>query len=365
MFNMSKKSFIVLCACSVLQGCGIFGTAHGWMRMQARMPDKTSVLVIPAPELARDEEFQKHIHAFTLMALFAKVVYRQDIPDELRSELGCRYPGTSYEKFGMPALDDGAGWSRMPILISARGGSGSVESCYDKHGLFYETYQRRAARAVEPDMIVIAIRGTENYNLYQKLRDWSANLAAFFNFDPGEYRYAREAMLPLIAELRAQYPSVPIYLTGHSLGGGIAQQIAYISPEVKAVYVFDSSPVTNWTHLVQMDPPIIPKDHDPLIYRVSHTNEFLQGPRAIATRLTATRINRADYEFFFQKTGRVGDHEMGILACNFALRSIETGADFDFPADYARHMLNDKAICPLKLIVRNAEFTPFIDWGDL
>lgn len=330
----------------LLQGCGIVGTVNGWIRMQAAMPDKTSVLVVPAPELAREEEFQYYVRKFTLMAVFSKVVYRQDIPESIRDKEGCEYLEGRQEQFGMPTDEAGRGWSRLIIMQGVRDSAAEIVSCFNRHGLYFETYIHNLESGNPPDMVVIAFRGTENYNLYQRLRDWSSNLAAMFGFDPTEYRHARERAVPLISEIRKRYPAIIIYLTGHSLGGGIAQQIAYVSPDVSATYVFDSSPVTNWSNLTSSDPPLIPPNYDPKIFRVSHTNEFLQGPRTIATRLSTTRINRADYEFFFQKTSRIDDHEIGILACNFAARSRSVGADFDLPASYIPQILNNPAICP-------------------
>jgi hypothetical protein len=96
-------------------------------------------------------------------------------------------------------------------------------------------------------------------------------------------------------------------------------------------------------------PSLIPHNYNPVVFRVSHTNEFLQGPRAIASRLSTTRINRSDYEFFFQKTSRINDHEMSVLTCNFAESMEGIDGDFDFPADFAKEIMLDRAICPASI----------------
>lgn len=48
--------------------------------------------------------------------------------------------------------------------------------------------------------------------------------------------------MTLFEQIRARYPAdVPITVTGHSLGGGIAIQVSLEKPNVKA-YVFNTSP---------------------------------------------------------------------------------------------------------------------------
>lgn len=312
--------------------------------MQASIPDTTSVLVVPAPELAREDEFKRYIRRFALMALFAKVVYRQDIPERTRDEMGCDYLKGGIDDFGMPKNENGGGWNRLVLNDGWWVAPEGITPCYNQHGLYFETYVHRRKPFSAPDIAVIAFRGTENYNLYQKMRDWSSNLAAFFGFDPREYMFARYRAIPLIKEIKQRNTNIKIYVTGHSLGGGIAQQIAYISTAVDAAYVFDSTPVTNWSTL--MSASLIPHNYNPIVFRVSHTNEFLQGPRAIASRLSTTRINRSDYEFFFQKTSWINDHEMSVLTCNFAKSMENIDGDFDFPVHFAREIMLDRAICP-------------------
>lgn len=317
----------------------MFGAANAWVKMERTFPSSSTVLIHPAPIEASDAEFQKQVNAFALMALFSKVVYRQDIPEAQRIGAGCKYLHGSIDTFGMPKQTD-HGWQR---LVTAE--ADAVKPCFDEQGLYYETYLHTPASG-PVDSVVIAIRGTENYLFAEQMRDWSANFAAAMGSDPVQYRLAREAIAPLIKHLVAKYPDSKIYVTGHSLGGGIAQQIAYTSTAITAAYVFDSSPVTNWFQMNQMNPkPIAQKN--PIIHRINHVNEFLEAPRLIATRMTTTRLNRADYDFAFQDMGKVSAHEMGILACHLAVRMTPEGAEFDFPANYVKTMLQSPAICPL------------------
>lgn len=70
-----------------------------------------------------------------------------------------------------------------------------------------------------PSEIVISFRGTDGPNLL----DWSlGNIPAAGGHDWGQVYKAIE----LIADTMARYPGVPITLTGHSLGGGLASLMA-------------------------------------------------------------------------------------------------------------------------------------------
>lgn len=61
-----------------------------------------------------------------------------------------------------------------------------------------------------------------------------------------------QAYIPiLIAEIKEQLPIEQVddfefISAGHSLGGGLAQQTAYCSPDIKKVFAFHSSPVTGY-----------------------------------------------------------------------------------------------------------------------
>ena len=91
-------------------------------------------------------------------------------------------------------------------------------------------------------------------------KDWISNLRWFIPFHEDEYTKTVQVFNPAFAEefvnsIRRKMPdpgSVTLYSTGHSLGGGLAQQFAYslpLSPNVPRVtkaYAFDPSPVTGY-----------------------------------------------------------------------------------------------------------------------
>lgn len=104
-------------------------------------------------------------------------------------------------------------------------------------GLRFDVYHRR-----EPGLlsVMVAYSGSETYDL----GDWHANLAWFTAWLPvrNQYDDARDAFRGVRAEAYAAAggDKVTFYATGHSLGGGIAQHIAYAFPCVSAP-IFNAS----------------------------------------------------------------------------------------------------------------------------
>jgi len=285
-------------------------------KVQERIPPIPvgRVLVTDAPkDLAAPDQASK----FAAMALFAKVVYRRDLGTAERiSPVACAYATSTDEPsdFGMPR-----GWTRW-----AGGGDGA---CMATAGLSFEVYLHHLCGG-RVDEAVIAYRGTENDTLKTILNDWSSNLMRAFHEEPTEYREARMRLPATLAKLENSYPGVKIYTTGHSLGGGLAQQAGYLSSSILEVFAFDPSPVTNWTTL-HADPNY--SAHlvvDPVIHRVYHHNEALSLVRRVATAFTFPSLRRTDYEFYFQSEEPFAAHEMGLLACHLAVA---------FPGDEAAH----------------------------
>lgn len=91
-------------------------------------------------------------------------------------------------------------------------------------------------------------------------KDWISNLRWFIPFHEDEYTETVQVFNPAFAEefvngIREKMPdprTVILCSTGHSLGGGLAQQFAYSLPlcpevpRVAKVYAFDPSPVTGY-----------------------------------------------------------------------------------------------------------------------
>lgn len=125
-------------------------------------------------------------------------------------------------------------------------------------GLFVEVWEKQSSPAV----IAIVFRGTE----FNSVKDWISNLRWFLRFVPWyEDQYtvvSRRVGREFVDRLAAHRPeltgdgakAVRIVAVGHSLGGGLAQHVAYSMPltssagtpvpRVSSVYAFDPSPVT-------------------------------------------------------------------------------------------------------------------------
>lgn len=107
-----------------------------------------------------------------------------------------------------------------------------------------------------PPAVAVAFGGT----LFTNREDWRANLRWFIPRHEDQYTEIVETVGPLfVHELHrrreqadgAFLRGATLYATGHSLGGGLAQQFAYALPmdagtPVSEVYAFDPSPVTGF-----------------------------------------------------------------------------------------------------------------------
>ncbi|APW41776.1 hypothetical protein RS694_03920 [Rhodoferax saidenbachensis] len=270
---------------------------------------------------------------YGLMSLFALTAYRYDIDRKDRDRIGCDYLNPSFvgdRHFGMPRSTAAAGrWERwLPEKTKA----GDPSPCFNESGLFYETYVHRSAEEKITEA-VIAFRGSET-RAGQTASDWGTNLSNFFGFEPQQYAIARLHIEKLTDRILAEAAGVPIYAVGHSLGGGLAQQAGYLTKSIKEVYAFDTSPVTNWTHL-RRDGAV--KQGYPIIHRVHNSGEGLAGFRGVATAATQARFGRHDVAVQFGPKALVDGHAITMLACNFALIMKETnsqGGMYDYPTSY-------------------------------
>jgi hypothetical protein len=329
-----------------LTGCGTLKTLSAHQQYREKGNDPTAYM----PE--KDAQLQETAQRYGLMALLSEAVYRRDLDRGVRDTKGCTYleagADTPAPEYGMPVTRDGK-WIRwMPKQLTTASTPNSstipVDACWDdKSGLYYETYVlERHGKLVEA---VIAFRGTEN-RPGQTFRDWRSNVAAFFGFEPDQYAAARRHLPTLIKALKeslVNYDGKPrIYATGHSLGGGLAQQAGYMSPDILEVFTFNTTPVTNWSRLA-LDGKV--RNAYPIIHRVYHGGEFLENLRFVSTSATKARFGRHDVGVQLDERSLVGGHSIQLMACSFARSIWESGiveAPHGYSSNWIKTVLLDK-----------------------
>jgi hypothetical protein len=213
-----------------------------------------------------------------------------------------------------------AGWKRWQGFPDA-----ALSQKIKDSNLRVEVWEKKAPT---PASIAVAFGGTN----FTSGKDWRSNLRWFLPVGVDEYteivsdfgpafveEYLRRAADPAHAHLK----DARIYSTGHSLGGGLAQQFAYALPtenpvpRVTKVYAFDPSPVTGF---YSVDVPT--RDHNKkglLIDRIYERGEilaivrsfmsFIYPPTAVDPAIRAIR-----YSLFYPDTPIAG-HSIAELAC--------------------------------------------------
>ncbi len=335
----------VLLSCLSLAGCGVLVTWYADQHVNDKGNDDSDF------KAQDDTLLQELAQRFGLMALLSEAVYRRDLSRVERDGSGCAYlqagATASAPEYGMPAGRNGR-WKRwMPAGAAETALSGAPDkapvACMDDPtGLYYETYVlERHGQLVEA---VIAFRGTEN-RPGQTFRDWRSNIAAFFGFEPAQYKAARAQMVPLIEALSNVLAKpdgkAKIYAVGHSLGGGLAQQAGYMSKNILAVYTFNTTPVTNWSRL-RLDGEV--RNAYPIFHRVYHGGEFLEKVRFVATSATKARFGRHDIGLQLKDRSNVAGHSIQLMACEFARLVRDSGIDeasHGYASEWIRNTLLD------------------------
>jgi Lipase (class 3) len=186
-----------------------------------------------------------------------------------------------------------------------------------------------------PAIIAVAFRGTE----FESSGDWRANFRWFLRFIPGfrdQYmvvseKVGEEVLQKVKRERDAgstKYSDVRIVSTGHSLGGGLAQHLAYsfpaiktsddkLMPRVSAVYGFDPSPVTGWfsvpSELRHANAQGLHIDrvfeHGEILAYIRLLLRYVNPPSAKDPSIREIRYN------FVPSTNPFSSHSMRLIAC--------------------------------------------------
>lgn len=187
----------------------------------------------------------------------------------------------------------------------------------------------------DPPAVAVAFGGT----VFNNQNDWTANLRWFLPkwFQANhvdEYSAIVQIFGPaFVSEFKRQLLSdapewkflkqAKIYSTGHSLGGGLAQQFAYALPvdsqvpRVAHVFAFDPSPVTGF---YSVDESVRDVNRQSLfIDRIYERGEVLAVVRSLTSVLvqpseTKPTIRGVRYSLFYP-ADPVAGHSMKALAC--------------------------------------------------
>jgi hypothetical protein len=200
--------------------------------------------------------------------------------------------------------------NNVPPLLSASGWiqlyhSEEILSEEEKAtGLEFVAFGRDGPKSVGE--IIIGFRGTD----FTSLSDWRSNLRWFTRVlplsGPDQYQvvhsHTKELVDLALKEANNKIPSAvrfDVYSTGHSLGGGLAQLLAYSDSRVKGAVVFDPSPVTGYNQLVT-DEQV---NCSARIVRIYERGEALQYVRSVLRRFYNLSSNITEISFDLLHSG--------------------------------------------------------------
>jgi pimeloyl-ACP methyl ester carboxylesterase len=210
-------------------------------------------------------------------------------------------------------------WADFPVEDPA------LEEDANNQQLFFEVWQKN-----DPgDIVAIVFRGT----VPSKWKSWVADFRWFLPFHRDQYtvaagklaeEFAKHLAERLAAGLLAQ--DVKVVSVGHSLGGGLAQQLAYALPlldsvpRVSLVYAFDPSPVTGY---FSVDAKLRDANKKSLaIYRIFEYGEILAYLRLLLSYIVPPSARApavSEIRYNFDSSGDlVQNHSITVLACGIS-----------------------------------------------
>lgn len=224
-----------------------------------------------------------------------------------------------------------AGWSRWSGFPGGELGA-DLKQAHLRAEVWYHRKQ---------NILAVAFGGT----VFTSGRDWSSNLRWFVPGDRNdEYTALVRRFIPALRdkfiELKArpeyeQLASATLVSTGHSLGGGLAQQFAYALvlddnlPRVGKVYAFDPSPVTGF---YSVDNKVLDVNRKHLaIERIYERGEVLASLRSalsIVYPLSSSEPAISEVRYNLSNGNPVTQHSLMALA-----RGLTMAAGMDMKGD--------------------------------
>lgn len=309
-----RRVFALVCACIVLGAC-----AHLDPVQEA---GTTRIVVGSAKYEQRDDAVAPR---YALYAVMAAKAYEDIAPDGT-------FRSTQEASFTLRRRDDAGGdtrlsfdrqarrvleregWRRIAAYVGPLECRKEEPGCRGQGGLVIHVWRPAGPICRE---LVIAIRGTDDFD------DWIANLRWVTRHFSGYDQYEQvQAHIKGIVKRALEHPcyrrgKVQITAVGHSLGGGLAQQAAYVDTSINRVYAFDPSPVTGYydIHVTAQSKDLADLDID----RVYEHGEFLAYLRFVMRHLYPPSVCDPQVRLVRFNALRgtvVSQHSMGSLAAH-------------------------------------------------
>ena len=248
-------------------------------------------------------------------------------PAKRRAEVG-ELPAPTSEEYARSCTPDASGPLPLPGWVRWEDfPSSDLRRKAREVGLFVEVWEKRSS----PPVIAAVFRGTE----FTSIKDWISNLRWFLRFVPfysDQYTLvARRVGQQVVDRLsqRTGHQAVQLVAAGHSLGGGLAQHLAYSlplgGPRVARVYAFDPSPVTGWSTVdrglrarnaqgLEIDRVF---EHGEILAYIRLLLSYLSPPSAADPAIRQVRYN------FVPTINPIKSHSIRFLACSLIKASGE------------------------------------------
>lgn len=156
--------------------------------------------------------------------------------------------------------------------------------------------------------VLIVFRGSRSFPSW----DWYSNCRCITQFIPFIYDHYAQVVyvIPeIVKQLHKEYgEKIKIITTGHSLGGGLAQQAAYASPFINQVYVFNSSPITGLLNFTLLRKKTYKDNLE--IFRIYEHGEVLEKFRKLKNKILPFSLKDPKVEAI--QFNRINDNETPI-----------------------------------------------------